>query len=200
MQYDLRKKLHPSSKKKIDRLFNEWSYVINHKDEMAGRQVSPQTAQVLKKSGYPVTPSNRVFILKEHGDKVRIKNGYVIYERANGDTEKIILPARGDFLRQIERLQHRPLARNELLTLKVGEYRNVNWQFTSFAELTHYVRNANWKSPNVLQYLSLVSVRIDGDEDNENEPIIQRRTDTPPKGRGKKSGGKKAASRGRAGR
>jgi len=190
-------KLHPSSKRKIERLYNEWSYVIDNKDKIVRRQVSATTAKLFEKSGYGVNSKHQVFILVDPGDKVRIRDGFVIYERANGDTEKVILSARPDFLGQVERLKRRDLERNELLTLKVGEYRNVKTQFTSWDQLQRYVSTTQWKSDKVFQYLSVVKVAVDepDEELEEGESLFQRRTDIDPEVRRAKAAQKAAKNK-----
>jgi hypothetical protein len=175
VSYDLRKKLHPSSQKRIARLWDEWSYVIHHSDDMAKRSVSPKTAKLLKKSGYSVNQKNQVFLMAERGDQVSIRDETIIYRRANGDTEKIILPGRKDFAERVMSLGDKPLERNQLITLKIGEYRNISTQFRSHKEMKNYVERTNWKNKNVFQYISVVTVNVESGPTG--KPVFQKRTD-----------------------
>lgn len=131
--------------------------------------VSKKTAKQLKESGYKVTRLGKAIIPKKEFEKVQIKDGALKFTGTNKSgqkiTEKVTLVSAKDFHSKLLSISKKPLKRNQMLTIKIGDNSAFNARFQNYADLHKYLTmefkpnpGKNGKKTTVAQLMRHISI------------------------------------------
>lgn len=166
ISYDLRYTLSSAQKSVITKKFKEYSQFLKHPDEFHSAHVGDKTAKVLKQAGFKVTPKGRAIIPLKKYDTAQIKKGRIYFKGKEGK-ETTYLVGHKDFHRKLKELSERPLKRNQMITVRIGDRAPFARKFDTYAELFYYLENefeAKDKGKtyeNLLPLMSLVEIYLD---------------------------------------
>lgn len=183
IDYDLRRKLHPKRKEKIERLAREYNEVLNRPQQFISRNIGKETGKNLEKSGYKTFKTTggqlrSLIPIPSDATKVVIKKGRVTVSY-DGFTEKwLIGKGPSEFQREMIRLkkQQEKNPRNFQITGKVGSNQPFKHsRFTNVDDLLKYLQAWKLNYPkditaprerddykdNLIQHLSIVEIDTD---------------------------------------
>lgn len=155
--YDLRKTLTKSQRDHINRKWKEFKHVIKKPEDFHIQRVSNENARILRKAGYKVPPNKKAVIPLHDYDSAKIENGQLKFFR-RGVAEDVLLVGSKDFESKLRELMAKKLARNEQVSIRIGNGPTIGTRLNSMADLVHYVNHgAKFNSPRG-QVLPLISV------------------------------------------
>lgn len=149
--------------------YKELIHAVKKPEEFHMANVGKKTAKELKESGYKVTRLGKAIIPKKEFSKVEIQKGAIKYTGTNraGEkiTEKVTLVSAKNFHSKLLSIAQKPLKKNQMLTIKIGDNAAFNTRFQSYADLHKYLTmefkpnpGKNGKKQTVAQLMRHISI------------------------------------------
>lgn len=144
ISYDLRHKLNFGQRMAIEKSYQKFGAYIEKPELFAAPVVRQKSAESLRRSGYLVTPRGRAIIPLRGAESARISrigaDGVIEFEKP-GEHRAVILADRQQFLAKLKKLTGKKLARNQMVTVQIGDRNPFKTAYTSFAQLYFYLEN-----------------------------------------------------------
>jgi hypothetical protein len=140
IDYDLRRNLNSGQKSQITKLARQYSQLIRNPKDFHVQAAPKGTREGLRTAGFTVNKGGKVIVPKYEYERVTVRRGHVTLQKG-GKREDIYLAGSKQFFDKLKNLNEtkKKLARNQMLTVQIGDNNAFSSRFRSYWELYQYL-------------------------------------------------------------